>query len=34
MVIGILSISLHPSAIVGGPEFPGKLPVALDISSV
>jgi hypothetical protein len=34
MAIGIQSISLHTSATVGGPEFPGVLLMALDIASV
>jgi hypothetical protein len=34
MAIGIWSKSLCPLATVGGPEFPGMLPVALDIASV
>jgi hypothetical protein len=33
MVMGIRSISLHPSATVGEPEFSGMLPMALDVAS-
>jgi hypothetical protein len=34
MAIDIQSVSLCPSATVGGPAFPGMLPLALDIASV